>query len=987
LIVMLGLPFANPAYLVAGAALISAPIIIHLINRMRFKRVRWAAMEFLLKAQKKSRRRLIIEQLILLMLRCLLVALTALLVLRYLDVGLDQLFGTQKDNLHIIVLDDTLSMNDRHKDADGREKTAFDVARKDIVVEGILKSISQSTTNDRLAVIPLSAVAADPAFQPKVHERLADKNRYDEAQAEVLGLKPSKLHVPLVKGVEKAHELAGGHTDKKVTIHVVSDFRKTDWTGTDAKPLHDALLKVARGKDGLKLYLKDAAHPFRDSAQGGSPVAHKNLAIVDIRPSLRVASRGQPVLFTLTVANYGREESEVQVKVFNETTGAEQLDATFKERMPLKVPAGELVTCSFDVPFSPELKENEVYHAHLSARLLNAEHQALEDDGLTEDNVRHVAVEIRNRVPILVVDGRGPDGRRKDGDSYFLEDALYSLEALQTVPGPKYEVIFGDKLAGGDAREALEAPDLSQYPTILLLNVPGLSRKQIDNLEKYVRQGGGVAFFMGPLVDAIHYNEQLYRDGKGVFPVPLEEKYFPPQGKPELDMKYDPNRDQLLLRDDQFAGKGEHVPVFHELFKKDPKLRGFMKHLPVRRYWPTLPPNEWKGEAGRVREILNLPNEKFVANTELSAEAINLVNRLPLDKDEFKEYKSNLKRHADDIIAAAGNPQVKCQQLAEIVRSLLTDRGDENKGLGNLESFWTRNADAEVNTLYKEFQSLRRRLLYSHPMMVTAPFGQGRVVAFMSTAGQEWNNWASGISGAVLYPSIQWKLQEYLASQSSETSLTVGAPLRLAVDRKRYGNRPLKVSRYLLKPPEGDKRDPVKVPLEIGQFKDTEAAPEAPAKAEGNGGKGDEGDKDKQPAEAATDTFTLRKALEPGLYVTYLRGESDDESAAPLFTWAHIFNVDTAKESKLARSSLDELESDVLRPAGDAINPPEGPGAGREEALINRPKDLSELPWFFLLFLGVLIAEQALAVHLSFHLKGSEAELPSQVVQPHSKVA
>src|SRR5262249_61315724 len=80
---MLGLPFANPAYLVAGVALISSPIIIHLINRMRFKRVRWAAMEFLLKAQKKSRRRLIIEQLILLMLRCLLVPLTGLLVLRY----------------------------------------------------------------------------------------------------------------------------------------------------------------------------------------------------------------------------------------------------------------------------------------------------------------------------------------------------------------------------------------------------------------------------------------------------------------------------------------------------------------------------------------------------------------------------------------------------------------------------------------------------------------------------------------------------------------------------------------------------------------------------------------------------------------------------------------------------------------------------------------------------------------------------------------
>jgi len=50
---------------------------------MRFKRIRWAAMEFLLKSQKRNRRRLIIEQLILLMLRCLLVMLAGLLLARY----------------------------------------------------------------------------------------------------------------------------------------------------------------------------------------------------------------------------------------------------------------------------------------------------------------------------------------------------------------------------------------------------------------------------------------------------------------------------------------------------------------------------------------------------------------------------------------------------------------------------------------------------------------------------------------------------------------------------------------------------------------------------------------------------------------------------------------------------------------------------------------------------------------------------------------
>src|SRR5437762_798786 len=102
--------FLNPAYLVAGTALISLPIIIHLINRMRFKRVRWAAMEFLLKSQKRNRRRLTIEQLILLALRCLLVLLVVLLVSRAdLDQIMNWLFGrafavfVQQNTLHVIV--------------------------------------------------------------------------------------------------------------------------------------------------------------------------------------------------------------------------------------------------------------------------------------------------------------------------------------------------------------------------------------------------------------------------------------------------------------------------------------------------------------------------------------------------------------------------------------------------------------------------------------------------------------------------------------------------------------------------------------------------------------------------------------------------------------------------------------------------------------------------------------------------------------------
>src|ERR1700694_3894040 len=93
--------FLNPANMRIGGALISAPILIHLINRMRFKRVRWAAMEFLLKSQKRNRRKLIIEQLILLMLRCLLVLLVGLLLGR-LRLGGD----TGQKAFHFVVMGD-----------------------------------------------------------------------------------------------------------------------------------------------------------------------------------------------------------------------------------------------------------------------------------------------------------------------------------------------------------------------------------------------------------------------------------------------------------------------------------------------------------------------------------------------------------------------------------------------------------------------------------------------------------------------------------------------------------------------------------------------------------------------------------------------------------------------------------------------------------------------------------------------------------------
>src|SRR5436305_4629487 len=68
------LGFAN-APLLYGLGAASLPIIIHLLNRRKFREMPWAAMRFLLAAIRKNARRIRIEQWLLLAVRTLLILL------------------------------------------------------------------------------------------------------------------------------------------------------------------------------------------------------------------------------------------------------------------------------------------------------------------------------------------------------------------------------------------------------------------------------------------------------------------------------------------------------------------------------------------------------------------------------------------------------------------------------------------------------------------------------------------------------------------------------------------------------------------------------------------------------------------------------------------------------------------------------------------------------------------------------------------------
>src|SRR5437660_7444492 len=139
-----------------GAA--SVPIIIHLLNRRKFREMRWAAMRFLLAAIRKNSRRIRIEQWILLAVRTLLILLVVLAMAKpYLEsLGALPILAGRRTH-RVLVLDGSLSM----------AYTTGDVTRFEQAKTLAAQLVKDARRGDAISVVlmadPPKVVIGDPA--------------------------------------------------------------------------------------------------------------------------------------------------------------------------------------------------------------------------------------------------------------------------------------------------------------------------------------------------------------------------------------------------------------------------------------------------------------------------------------------------------------------------------------------------------------------------------------------------------------------------------------------------------------------------------------------------------------------------------------------------------------------------------------------------------------------------------------------------------
>jgi hypothetical protein len=485
--------FVYPA-LTWGFLLALVPLLIHLINLLRHRRVAWAAMEFVLASYRKHRTWVWLKQLLLLAARMAAIVLVVAMVAQ--PKTRDQwlvLFGGRVTH-HYVLLDDSYSMSDRVAG-----ESAFDAARR--VIGGIVGRAAQEDSPQRLTLLRYSQArpTGDQALPPAAE--VADFNaqpldaQFDLAlERKLRPLEPTALAVGPGDALTLLRQLLAASRDETALVYLLSDFRVKDWDRP--AEVRDLLSQLRRM--GAELHLVDCSRS-----------REPNLGIVALQPANDTRAANVPLFVHVQVKNHGtRPVTRVPLKVHATACPADEA-----ARLPLSAVdqfAGqteEVATLLLDQIGPGETVERrvQVYFAQPGRHIVQA---SLPEDPVEADNRRWCVIDMPAGEPVLIV-----DGSPQQQHAYFLQAAFRPLERSNTGIRPDVRPL-------AMLRDAT-LPTLQQYAAIYLLDVPRLDGSAAQTLQSYVEAGGGLAIFVGPSVQNRYYNEVLYREGQGLLPAPL----------------------------------------------------------------------------------------------------------------------------------------------------------------------------------------------------------------------------------------------------------------------------------------------------------------------------------------------------------------------------------------------------------------------------------------------------------------------------------
>ncbi len=435
--------FLYPAML-AGLAAVSVPIIIHLLNKFRVKTTDWGAMRFLLDSVRKNEKRVKIEDLILLILRCLLIALAVFAFARPVLKALAASGADSGDPVAaIVLLDNSASMSQS-----AGAGTLFDLAKREIGT-WLDKQPSQSLAALYLVSSKTDAMIAKPG---------ADLGLFRKMLSEA---ETSDRGTDLAQGVRLAMESLKTVTGRPREIRIYTDGQAGGW----AK--NDEILKLASENPDIRI---------KPVIIGGK--AEDNIGIVALRADGGVIAARQPCRFHIEVGNYGANPIE-NLKVTLAIDGG--------------TPAGDATIARIE----PGTKQAASITISLPDAGPHSVVASIPPDAFAADNKRTAAIDVVSQMNVLIV-SENSDGPAIERDGFFVANALVPLSRDQAAShylAPIYTSIA--ELPGELANKNNTATQ-----AIFLCNPGVISPAVAQALKGYVQAGGNLVIFPGPVTNA-----------------------------------------------------------------------------------------------------------------------------------------------------------------------------------------------------------------------------------------------------------------------------------------------------------------------------------------------------------------------------------------------------------------------------------------------------------------------------------------------------
>jgi hypothetical protein len=460
----------NPV-LLGGLAAVAAPLIIHLLHRRKVKQMDWGAMRFLAELVAQQRRRLFLEQLLLLLVRALLVACLALAMVRPAfhprngEVESNALVR-QNRVAAVMLVDDSLSC------AAGRAQPSLETMKK--IGVAYLDSLTPGDEVSVLALSQLGKTPGDPVFD------------LEEAKSALDQLKPGFVATDIPALLDAALEQLKRHLNPGAELVLLTDGRREGWQETDRGRWEELRTRL-RGTKSAALGSRQRPRVLVLAPESG-PI-EENLAITALGTDQTLVSAGKPVDLRITVANYGLQASQgttVQLTVNGRIIDSRNVQVAPGARQQV------LIRHTFPEPGSYGLEAALVNHHDL----------------LAADDRRTMSLQVEPPLAVLLAE---------DGLAQGLSSKLgFLAHALD--PEPDHSGAF--RVTRIPVTQFLPST-LSRYRVVVLGDLRVLDPAMVDALERFVVGGGGVLVGLGPSTNPDFINRYWARGGEGFLPCPL----------------------------------------------------------------------------------------------------------------------------------------------------------------------------------------------------------------------------------------------------------------------------------------------------------------------------------------------------------------------------------------------------------------------------------------------------------------------------------